>query len=333
MTTTVPASWWRPARNAAVVCELCPLGCRLREGRDGPCGTRGNRAGTMVPLRYGQVAASGLDPIEKKPLYHFHPGRAILSIATMGCNLHCAFCQNWTLSQQGDRRVEPLTPAQAVEMAVGCGSVGIAYTYSEPLVWFEYVRDTARRARAAGLKNVAVTNGFLEPGPLDELIPLLDAVNVDLKSMDEAFYRKVCKGRLQPVLDAVARFHAAGVHVEITNLLIPGYNDDADGIDALVGFVAGLDRGIPLHFSAYHPAWKLEAPPTPVATLQRAAERARRRLDHVYLGNVRVAGAADTRCPHCRSVVIRRDGHRAQVRLGLDGRCPDCGRIVLEHVS
>lgn len=333
MTTTVAAVWWRPARDAAVVCELCPLGCRLREGRDGPCGTRGNRAGVMVPQGYGVVAASGLDPVEKKPLYHFHPGRDIFSIAATGCNLHCAFCQNWTLSQNRERRGGYLSPERAVEFAAGCGSIGLAYTYSEPLVWFEYVRDTARLARAAGLKNVVVTNGYLEPGPLDELIPHLDAANVDLKSMDDGFYRKVCKGRLQPVLDAIERLHAAGVHLEITNLVIPGYNDRDAEIAALVDFVAGLDRAIPLHFSAYHPAWKLQAPPTPLDTLLHAAELARTRLDHVYLGNVRVPGTADTRCPGCGHTVVRRDGRRADIVLDPDGACPACGYIVMEHVS
>ena len=327
------AAWWRPARNGAVVCELCPLGCRLRADRDGPCGTRGNRGGEMVPLSYGEVVAAAVDPIEKKPLYHFHPGRPILSIAAAGCNLHCAFCQNWDLSQMRDRRGEALSPERVVELARARGSIGVAYTYSEPLVWFEFVRDTARQVWAAGLKNVAVTNGYLEPGPLDEMIPLLDAANVDLKSMDDGFYRKVCKGRLAPVLAAIERMHAGGVHLEITNLVIPGHNDDDAQISALVNFVAGLDRAIPLHFSAYHPAWKLQAPRTPVETLQRAAGLARARLDHVYLGNVRLAGAADTLCPGCGAVAVRRDGLGVHIDLDARGACRACGRTVMEHIS
>jgi len=332
MTETVQAAWWRPARKGAVVCELCPLGCRVREGRDGPCGTRGNRAGEMRPLQYAEVVASGLDPIEKKPLYHFHPGRPILSIAASGCNLHCAFCQNWNISQARDGVTRRLEPDAAVAMAAEMDSVGIAYTYSEPLVWYEYVRDTARLAREAGLSNVVVTNGFLSPGPLAELAPLLDAANVDLKSMDDRFYRKVCKARLQPVLDTIATLHDAGVHLEITNLVIPGHNDADAQIEALVDFVAGVDRAIPLHFSAYRPAWKFEVSATPVATLQRAADIARARLDFVYLGNVVMAGAADTVCPGCGETVVRRGGYAAEVKLDGKGACPTCGREIMRRV-
>ncbi len=331
MTATVQAAWWRPARKGAVVCELCPLGCRVRDGRDGPCGTRGNRGGEMRPLQYAEVVASGLDPIEKKPLYHFHPGRQIFSIAATGCNLHCAFCQNWNISQERDGTSQRLAPAAAVAMAAECDSVGIAYTYSEPLVWYEYVRDTARLAREAGLRNVVVTNGFLNPEPLAELTPLLDAANVDLKSMDDAFYRKICKARLRPVLDAIERLHAAGVHLEITNLVIPGHNDTDAQIEALVDFVVGLDRAIPLHFSAYRPAWKLRAPPTPAATLLRAAALAREKLDFVYLGNVTLAGASDTVCPGCGVTVVRRGGYTAEVLLDGEGGCPSCGRGIMRR--
>jgi len=333
MTTPIKAAWWREARNNAVVCTLCPLNCRVREGRDAPCGTRGNRDGAMIPLHYAEVVASGLDPIEKKPLYHFHPGREIFSIAAPGCNLHCAFCQNWTISQERGGRGETLQPAKAVALALEGGSVGLAYTYSEPLVWYEYVRDTARLAHAAGLKNVVVTNGFLNPEPLDALLPVLDAANVDLKSMEDSFYRKVCKGRLQPVLDVITRMHTAGIHLEITNLVIPGYNDASVQIEDLVDFVVGLDRSIPLHFSAYHPAWKLQAPATPAATLVRVAEIAAAKLDFVYVGNVRMSGAADTRCPACNGTVVRREGYRTETTLTPDGDCPDCGRHIMDGIS
>jgi len=240
----------------------------------------------MVALQYGEVVALALDPIEKKPLLHFHPGSRILSLAARGCNLHCAFCQNWSISQELDRPVRRLAPEQAVALARSEGSLGLAYTYSEPLVWFEYVRDTAKLARAAGLKNVVVTNGFIEPGPLEELVPWIDAANVDLKSMDEAFYRKVCKARLAPVLATIRRLHAAGVHLEITNLVIPGLNDADDQLRAVADFVASVDRRIPLHFSAYHPSWRLQAPPTPRETMERAARIGRALLESVHLGNV-----------------------------------------------
>ena len=325
---TVPeAAWWHALPDGRVQCDLCPIGCKLREGQDGPCGTRGVRGGRMVPLQYGRVVAAGLDPVEKKPLYHFHPGRSILSLAALGCNLHCAFCQNWNISQRHDGvPAEELPPERAAALADRDGSIGVAYTYSEPLVWYEYVRDTARLVRARGLKNVVVTNGFLEPGPLAELLPLIDAANVDLKSMDDDFYRRVCKARLAPVLENIRRIHAAGVHLEVTNLLIPGYNDADAQIAALVEFVAGVSPDIPLHFSAYHPAWKFDAPPTPPETLLRAARIARERLPYVYLGNVLLPGESDTRCPDCGETVVRRGGFAAEVRLGPGATCPACGR-------
>jgi pyruvate formate lyase activating enzyme len=279
----------------------------------------------MVPLHYGRIVSAAVDPIEKKPLYHFHPGRPILSVAAPGCNLHCMFCQNWTISQDGAARTEPASPADLVATAVAEDSVGIAFTYSEPLVWYEFVRDTARLVREKGLKNVLVTNGFLNPEPLAELLPLIDAANIDLKSMDDVFYRKVCKAQLPPVLAAIRQFHATGVHLEITNLVIPGHNDGDDQITALVDFVADLDPDIPLHFSAYHPAWKFDAPPTPVATLLKARDLATRRLKHVYLGNARTPEGRDTRCLGCGAVVIERSGFRAKVRRTDRGCCPDCG--------
>ncbi|MCP4571219.1 MAG: AmmeMemoRadiSam system radical SAM enzyme [bacterium] len=327
MTTTASAAWWHPLPNGQTACDLCPIGCRLRDGQKGPCGTRANESGTMRLLHYGRLAAVGLDPIEKKPLYHFYPGRSILSVAAPGCNLHCLFCQNWHLSQEQDQRTSAATPAEVVEMALAEESVGIAFTYSEPLVWFEFVRDTARLARAQGLKTVLVTNGFLEPGPLAEILPLIDAANVDLKSMDGRFYRKVCRASLEPVLAAITAFAEAGVHLEVTNLLIPGHNDAPEQVDRLVDFVAGLGRHVPLHFCAYRPAWKLEAPPTPRETLVRARTQARDRLDWVYLGNVAGREGRDTICTACGQLLIARQGYAARVHL--DGAaCPGCGAPV-----
>lgn len=332
------ALWWSPVENDVVACGLCPVGCRLAAGQDGPCGSRGNRAGAMVPLHYGRIVSAGMDPIEKKPLYHFFPGSSIFSIAAPGCNLHCRFCQNWNISQtasqttsQAEGRESEMRTASAsveelVDAAVRQGAVGIAYTYSEPLVWYEFVRDCAGLASERGLKNVLVTNGFLNSEPLGELLPLIDAANIDLKAMDDEFYRTVCKGRLDPVLAAIRQFHAAGVHVEVTNLLIPGYNDSEVQVDALVGFVGSLGREVPLHFSAYRPSWKLTAPPTPVQTLIRAREQALDRLDWVYLGNVGGETGRDTICPDCGSRAVTRSGFRAEVNLQAGGLCSSCGR-------
>jgi pyruvate formate lyase activating enzyme len=324
VTTQVEAAWWRALPNGQAACDLCPIGCRLREGQDGPCGTRANRGGRMAPLSYGRIVSAAVDPMEKKPLYHFHPGRTILSVAAPGCNLHCAFCQNWSISQQHAVPTRPATPSELVALARREGAVGIAYTYSEPLVWFEFVRDTARLARQQGLVNVVVTNGYLNPGPLAELLPLIDAANIDLKSMDDRFYRKVCKARLAPVLAAIRQVHAAGVHLEVTNLVIPGHNDTDEAVDRLVDFVAGLDPEVPLHLSAYHPAWKLDAPATPRATLERAYARAAGRLRFVYLGNVAGGTGQDTACPGCGRTVIGRRGWRTEVKL-REGACPGCG--------
>lgn len=319
------AAWWRAQPNGQAACDLCPVGCRLRPGQAGPCGTRANRDGVMRPLHYGRVATIALDPIEKKPLYHFHPGRDILSVAAPGCNLHCLFCQNWSLSQRPDAPTRAASPGDLVAAAQAQGSVGLAFTYSEPLVWYEFVRDTARAARAAGLAVVLVTNGYLNPAPLAELLPLVDAANIDLKSMDDRFYRRVCRARLEPVLAAIRQFVAAGVHVELTNLVIPGHNDDDASLDLLVDFVAGLGRPVPLHFSAYRPAWRLQAPATPAATLLKARERARRRLDWVYLGNVASAEGRDSRCPGCDALLVDRSSYRGEAHLLAGARCPACG--------
>ncbi len=320
---TRPAAWWQPLPNGQAACRLCPIGCRLREGQTGPCRTRANRQGTMVPLHYGRIVSAGVDPIEKKPLYHFHPGRRILSVAAPGCNLHCQFCQNWTISQDGDARTTAASPDDLVRAALAEDSVGIAFTYSEPLVWFEFVRDTARLARENGLKNVLVTNGFLNSEPLAELLPWIDAANIDLKSMDPAFYRKVCKAQLPPVLAAIRQFHAAGVLLELTNLIIPGYNDSDGQLAGLVDFVADLDAEIPLHFSAYHPAWKMAAPATPTATLLRAHTLATRKLSWVYLGNAATEVGRDTVCPDCGTVLVDRRGYGG---VAVGTACPQCQR-------
>ena len=324
--SAVEAVYWRTEGEGAVRCELCPIGCRLREGRDGPCGSRGNVGGRMVPRAYGKLVSAAVDPMEKKPLYHFHPAAPILSIAARGCNLHCQFCQNWNISQTYHGECRDVAPEAVVDLARDHGSLGIAYTYSEPLVWYEFVRDTARRARAAGLKNVIVSNGFLNPEPLRELLPLIDAANIDLKSMDEDFYRKICKARLQPVLDAIRLAHEQGVHLEVTNLVIPGHNDEDEQVTRLAGFVADLDPEIPLHLSAYCPAYRFRAPATPPQTLLRAARIARRRLAYVYVGNVMLEGESDTYCPDCGARVIERTGYRTRNRLTPEAACPSCGR-------
>ena len=269
-----------------VRCLLCPNYCLLKKGEVGRCGVRKNEHGRLYSLIYGEATSIALDPIEKKPLYHFHPGASILSLGTKGCNLKCPWCQNWPISQDLSSPTQKITPEEAVAKAKELNSFGIAYTYNEPFIWYEFVYDTARLAHQRGLKNVLVTNGYVNQKPLEELIGLIDAMNIDVKSIDELFYQKYCQGKLAPVLQA-AEFSAKRCHLEITNLIIPGLNDRKENFQELRDWVAEkLGENTPLHFSRYFPAYKTDIPPTPIETLELAGEIARKKLQRVYLGNV-----------------------------------------------
>lgn len=319
------AEWWDALEDKRVRCRLCPRGCVVAEGGAGACLGRVNQGGALYAETYARPASVALDPIEKKPLYHFCPGASILSLGTYGCNFKCSFCQNWNLSQAKTPTREVRAEA-AVAEAKRAGACGIAYTYNEPTVWAEYVRDCAVVARAAGLKNVLVTNGYIMPEPLAELLPYIDALNIDIKSFREDFYTRLCGGHLQPVLDT-AQAAAKFSHVEITNLVIEGENDSPKEQSELADWIAReLGRETPVHLSAHFPRYKLKAPPTQAETLLAARERFREKLDFVYLGNVRVEGADDTVCPACGKVAVLREGYRTQV-IGLDGgNCAGCGR-------
>ena len=317
------AAYYDKLDGGTVRCRLCPQECRINEGRRGICRVRTNHGGALYSDIYDRILACRLDPIEKKPLYHFYPGMQVLSIGTRGCNQRCDFCQNWEMVE-ADVAGTCLTSDEIVAMADRGGSIGMAYTYNEPLIWFEFVLECAKKVRARGLKNVLVTNGFVNPEPLEELLPFIDAMNIDVKSMDPEFYRKICGSSLEPVL-ATCRRAGADCHVEITNLLIPGFNDTDELIVRLVDFVAGLGRDTPLHFSAYYPCYRMTAPPTPVETLRRARGIALEKLDYVYMGNVRSEDAGGTCCPECGETVVERDGYITRAP-GLDGgRCAGCG--------
>jgi len=320
------ARYWEPAEDH-VQCFLCTWHCKIKPGKLGRCRARRNDAGALVSLNYGQVTAIALDPIEKKPLYHFHPGATILSLGTFGCNLTCQFCQNWEISQ-GRPATRPLPPEDAAKLAVEYvprGNIGIAYTYSEPMIWHEYVTDTATLVRDAGLKNVLVTNGIVEEQPLRDLLPLVDAMNVDIKAMSEDFYRKLCSGAAWVPRRTVEMAFAAGVHVEITNLLIPGYNDSEDELRALFDWAASISPKLPVHLSAYRPAYKLDAPATPPSTLRKAYELAKEKLHFVYVGNLPLDGTSDTTCPQCHKLAIKRRGFSASAQSLQQGSCPECG--------
>ena len=287
-----PARWWSPGENQSVRCHLCPRRCLIAPGKRGYCGVRQNKEGELFSLVYGYPVAMHNDPIEKKPLYHFLPGTQVFSVGTLGCNLGCLFCQNDTLSNTEPREemdFRYFSPEELVELALKYKSRSIAYTYNEPTVFAEYAVETARLAHEAGLKNIFVTNGFITIEAAKEIYPLIDAANFDMKGFSEEFYSSMCQGKLASVLESIKYFHSLGKHLELTNLVIPGKNDSPELIEAYLDWVAkNLGAAVPLHFSAYHPAFRFRsAPPTPPALLRQIAMRVLERgFHHVHLGNI-----------------------------------------------
>lgn len=280
------ASYYQSLEDAKVRCGLCPNRCLIREGERGSCGVRENRTGKLYTLIYGETTSIALDPIEKKPLYHFYPGSYILSLGTKGCNFHCPFCQNSSISQDYTHPTQKITPQEAVDRAKELSSFGIAYTYNEPFIWYEFVLDTVKLAKEAGLKSVLVTNGYVNSEPLEEILPFIDAMNIDIKSVEEEFYHKICKGKLAPVLSMAKRANEV-CHIEVTNLIIPTLNDKEDNFTKLVDWIAdNLGREVPLHFSRYFPHYQFDVPSPPASTLKRAEAIARKKLKYVYLGNI-----------------------------------------------
>lgn len=327
------AMFYEQVAEDRVRCHLCPHECRIRSGQRGICRVRANEGGVLYTLNYGWASPLALDPMEKKPLYHFYPGHTILSTGSRGCNFHCEFCQNWQLAHGEDPLLVPLSPQKLVSLAVrekergDC--VGIAYTYSEPLMWYEFVLDAAMLAREKGLKNVMVSNGFVQEEPLHRLLPYIDAWNVDVKGFREDYYRRIVHGKLEPVLETCRRIKESGSHLEITTLLVPGLNDSSDELEALTDFVVTLGKEVPLHFSRYFPHYKMSREPTPISSLVRAREIALKKLQYVYLGNVELPGSSDTRCPSCGETVIRRSFYHTRI-VGLrdDRTCRNCGYKV-----
>ena len=319
--------------DGSVRCGVCAHRCLVRPGRRGICGVRENRGGTLVSLAYGAVVAADLDPIEKKPLYHVAPGSRAFSIATTGCPFHCLFCQNWQISQAPRLGLRlptlSLSPADVVDEAIASGADAVAYTYVEPTVFLEYALETARLARAQGLLNLFVTDGYATPEAIGLLGTVIDAANVDLKSFNDAFYRKVCGGRLSHVLEAIVAMRAAGIWLEVTTLVIPGRNDDDGELRAIARWiVASTGPETPWHVSRFFPAWRMtDVPPTPPATLRHAADIGREEgLRHVYVGNAPELGLEDTRCAGCGRLLIARRGYAVRNGLTAAGGCPGCGR-------
>ena len=314
-------------------CDLCPKRCMIEPGQSGECRIRVNLDGRLVAVTYGHPCTVHVDPIEKKPLFHFLPATTSLSLATVGCNLHCKNCQNWEISQQNPEEVpaSPLPPADIPKLAVEHGCRSVSYTYTDPVVYFEYTFDSSEYVRRAGLKNVMVTAGYINREPLRELCRVVDAVRIDLKALTDKFYQEICGATLQPVLDSLVTARTLGVHVEVINLLIPTLNDSDREIGALCRWIAeNLGREIPLHFSRFFPNYLMKnLPPTPAKSLIRAREIARSAgLYYVYIGNLLVPDGENTFCPECGDLLVERRGYEVLKNILQNGRCPRCNREI-----
>jgi pyruvate formate lyase activating enzyme len=327
------AMFYEKLEGNAVHCYLCSHHCRISEGKRGICSVRENINGTLYTLVYGKLIASAVDPIEKKPLFHFLPGSRAYSVATVGCNFRCLNCQNYDISQmpKPQRQVpgEHVTPEEVVEAAKLYKCESIAYTYNEPTIFFEYAYDIAKLAKKEGIKNVFVSNGYTTPEALRVMAPYLDANNIDLKSFSDDFYRKVCGARLEPVIDCIRLHKQLGIWIEITTLVIPSLNDSEENFRKIAEFIRNLDPGIPWHVSRFHPDYKLlDLPPTPVETLDRARKIGLEAgLKYVYQGNVPGEGE-NTNCPSCGKLLIERRGYEVTRYRVKDGKCPHCGANI-----
>lgn len=319
-----------------VQCLACNHHCRIAEGRTGICGVRLNEKGKLYLLVYGRCASTNIDPIEKKPLYHFYPGAQIFSLGTVGCNFRCLFCQNWDISQfhkehslqEVEKAGEKLSPQKIVDYCLKRKIPAIAFTYNEPAIFFEYAYDTAKLAHENGLKIVYVSNGFESREALEKILPYLDAANIDIKSFREEYYQKICGGHLQPVLDNIKWLWKKGVWVETTTLIVTGENDSEAELTEIAKWQASVSRDMPWHVSRYFPAYKMNNPPTPLATLEKAYQIGKAAgLNYVYVGNVTGLEHEDTACPKCKKVVIKREGYLVENYLA-ESKCKNCGFAI-----
>ncbi len=321
------AMFYKKLANGKLRCELCPHRCIISDGKMGICRVRYNNSGVLEIPYYGKLSALAMDPIEKKPLYHFYPGTHIFSVGFVGCSFHCPFCQNYHISMDTNYPTEFVSPEELVELASQRDSIGIAYTYSEPLIHLEYVLDTAILAKKRGLKNVLVSNGYLNPEPSKELFKVLDAANIDLKTFNPDFYRKELGGKLEEVKRFIGDAYSSGVALEVTTLVIPTKNDSEEEIEQIARFIASISPEIPYHLSCYYPMYKYTTPPTSPALVESLARVAKRFLKYVYLGNVGLA-ETNTYCPNCGNLLVRRRGYSTDI-IGLkDGKCDKCGEVI-----
>jgi len=317
-----PAQFYHQLDNGLLQCELCPHNCKINDNKTGICKVRKNIDGKLYSLNYGRVSSLGIDPVEKKPLYHFHPQAEVLSVGSWGCNMACSFCQNWQISQQKPQ-LRDYKPAEIVQTALKKDIELLAYTYSEPTVFYEFMLETAEIAHEKDLKNIMVSNGFINQKPLKRLIPYLDAANIDLKAFNNEFYEQHCRGGLEAVKRTI-KILVQAIHLEVTTLIVTDLNDDIKELESLFSWLADINREIPLHLSRYHPAYQLNNPPTDLELMKKAYHTAKKYLDHVYLGNTIINNTADSYCNSCGEKVIKRKGYK--VENSLDGnKCPNCG--------
>lgn len=328
------AMFYQKGENQEVNCFLCNHRCTVKEGNKGLCGVRENREGILYSLVYGKSISESVDPIEKKPLFHFFPGSRSFSIATVGCNFKCLHCQNSNISQMPrDQKYiagNDLHPSKIVSLAQEYDCASISFTYTEPTIYFEYAFETSKIAKEEGLATTFVTNGYITPEPLKTIQPYLDGANIDLKSFSDEFYRKVCGAKLQPILDAITLYHQLGIWIEITTLIIPTYNDSDQELRDIARFIKNLDEKIPWHITAFYPTYRLtDQPRTSVKTLRRAREIGLSEgLRYVYEGNVPGEGGENTFCYNCNSLLIQRLGFSITENRIRDSKCPNCQALI-----
>lgn len=309
------------------VCQICPHNCHLKEGMKGVCRVREVKDNILTAINYGEVSSIALDPIEKKPLFHYKPDKNVLSAGSFGCNFTCGFCQNYSIAKHVPE-TRHMDSEELIEIALSTrkeGNIGLAFTYNEPFMWYEYVYDTVKKCKDKDIDVVIVTNGFINKMPLEEILPYVDAMNIDLKGFTDKFYKNSCKGDLDSVM-ATIEIAKSKCHIEITTLLVNEYNDSEEEVENLSKWLASVDKDIPLHLTRYYPSYKFTAPPTPIDRILDRRKTAEKYLNYVYVGNV-MGVDNNTHCPTCREMLIEREGYRTKVLINED-KCPSCGNKV-----